>query len=67
MIDLAKGISSAKVLLVKVKCRLRDSKDLLVLQILYQGLTDKDTLRHIHGVKIFKHSVWTCTDGVQIS
>ena len=67
VINLAEWISGAEVLLIEVKSGLCDSKDLLVSEVVDQGLSDKDSLRNIHGVEILKDSVWSSTDGIQVS
>jgi len=66
VVNFAERISSAKVLLVKVKSSLSDAENVLVAQVLNKWLSDEDSLRHIHRIKVLKDFIRTSTDGIQV-
>ena len=66
VIDLREGVSGAKIALVEVKSGLGDPKDELGSQELSHGLAHEDSLRHIHGIRVFIDHVWTCADSVEV-
>ena len=67
MVDLGEWVSRAKVLLVEVESGLCDSKHKLVSEEFDETLTDKDSLRYVHGVIILEYLVGTGADRVQVA